>query len=215
MNRQKNVIWAHVVIGGLLLATLGACSNDEPAATTGTPAPSNASSTDAAPIAGSSNSSAPSTSASTAPAASSASAPAASTGAVSAPKPLAASKPLASGTIAPDKPIPAEDVKAKPAPEKSVKVVAGGLTESQYGTMKERLKAAKELADGGKIPEAKAAFVEFAGEWDTAKAELKTKAAAKHDVIEAAVKAVDAAGDDKTKLPKAISDLASAIDKAK
>ncbi len=211
MNCRKNVIWANVVIGGLLLATLGACSNDEPAATTGTPAPSNASSTDAAPITGSSTSSSPSTSASTAASA----APAASTGAVSAPKPLAASKPLASGTIAPDKPLPAEDVKVKPAPEKSPKIVAGGLTESQMGTMKERLKAAKELAASGKIPEAKAAYIEFAGEWDNAKAELKTKAAAKHDAIEAAVKAVDAAGDDKTKLPKAISDLATAVDKAK
>jgi hypothetical protein len=218
MNRRKNIIWANVVIGGLILSTLGACSNDEPAATTGTPAPSNASSTDAAPIAGASV--APSTSASSAPdskASTPAESKAASTSAASAIKPLAATKPLVAGTIAPDKPLPAEDVKAKPVAETpKPALVQGGLSESQIKTMKTMLDDAKKAVDAGKMDDAKAKFDEFAGgPWTDAAKELKTKSAPKHDDVDKAIKAVDAAGADKAKFAKALAEVSTAIDKSK
>jgi hypothetical protein len=225
MNRRKNLIWANVLVGGLFLAALGGCSNDEPAATTGTPAPSNASSTDAAPIAGSSTASSPAAS------------PDAKdskdkdkdkkgdgdksktdTDKPAAPKPNAPTKPLVAGEVKPDKPLPAEDVKAKPEPEKPKALVQGGLSESQINTMKAQLDDAKKDLAAGKVEDAKNKFNEFAGDggpWSIASKDLKPKSAEKNSAIEAAIKAVDAAGNDKEKLTKALNDLSTAIDKAK
>jgi hypothetical protein len=210
MNRRKNVILANLLVGGLLLGTLSACNNDEPAAT-GTPAPSTAAAPDAAPIAGASASASPSGSA--APSASAAP----KTGDAAPIKPKEPLKPLVAGTVAPDKPIPAEDIKPKVADEKpKPALVLGGLSEGQMKTMKTMLDDAKKAVDAGKMDEAKSKFDEFAGgPWTEAAKELKTKSAPKHDDIDKAIKAVDAAGADKAKFGKALADVVAAVDKAK
>jgi hypothetical protein len=217
MERRKNVIWANVLVGGLLLVTLSACNNDEPAAT-GTPAPTVAAAPDAAPIAGAT------------PAASTTPSPGASpedpkskekdkpkdNSTASAPKPLAATKPLVAGEIKPDKPLPEKDIEVK-ASEKP-KPAQGGLSESQLKSMKTALDDAKKEADAGKIDDAMAKYNEFAGgTWPEAEKELKTKAADKHGAIEAAIKIADEAGKtkDKAKLSKALTDLLAAVEKAK
>ncbi len=219
MKRRKNVIWANLVVGGLLLATLSACNNDEPAAT-GTPAPTVAAAPDAAPITGTTPS--PATTAS----------PGASSTAetkekdkpkdnsvASAPKPLAPTKPLEKGEVKEDKPLPAEDVKAKPVPEKpKPALIQGGLSESQMKAMKTMLDDAKKDADAGKLDEAIGKYNEFPdGPWKEAASELKTKAADKHTAIEAAIKIADEASKakDKAKFTKALTDLLAAVEKAK
>jgi hypothetical protein len=211
MNRRKNVIWANVLVGGLLLATLSACNNDEPAAT-GTPAPTVAAAPDAAPISGAT----PSPSISAAPGA----APAETkdkpkdNSPVSAPKPLAASKPLEKGEIKEDKPLPPKDVEPK-APEKP-KPELGGLSKSQMEAMKVMLDDTKKSLDAGKMEDAKSKFGEFAGgPWEDAAKELKTKAATKHDEIAKAIKSVDDAGVDKGKFSKGLTDVIAALEKAK
>jgi hypothetical protein len=223
MNCRKNVMWASFLVGGLLLA--GGCSNDEPAASTGTPAPSNASSADAAPIAGASVAPSPSADAKDLKSAdkdkSKADGDKSKTNSdkSTAPKPIAPSKPLAAGEVKPDKPLPAEDVKVKPEPEKTKPaLVQGGLSESQINTMKTQLEDAKKDLAAGKVEDAKSKFNEFAGDggsWSIASKELKPKSAEKNSAIEAAIKAVDASGNDKDKLSKALNDLTTAIDKAK
>ncbi len=213
MERRKNVIWANVLVGGLLLATLSACNNDEPAAT-GTPAPV-AAAPDAAPIAGATP--APSTSAGSSPAdTKEKDKPKDSGSTASAPKPLAATKPLVAGEIKPDKPLPEKDIEAK-APEKP-KPVQGGLSESNVKAMKTMLDDAKKDADAGKLDEAIGKYNEFPdGPWKEAAGELKTKAADKHTAIEAAIKAADEAAKskDKAKFTKALTDLLAAVEKAK
>lgn len=238
MNFQKNVIWTNLLIGGLLLITLGACSNDEPAASN-IPAVSVA--PEAAPIAGTTSSTAsPSPTASIVAAApekennkvadkskdkapenskdnSKDKAPD-STVVALAPKPLTASKALVAGEVKPDKPLPVEDVKAKPVPETpKAALVQGGLSEGQMKTMKTMLEDAKKAADSGTMEDASKKFDEFFGPWDDAAKELKTKAAGKHDAVAAAVKIADEAGKskDKAKFSKALADLSMAIDKAK
>jgi hypothetical protein len=219
MERRKNVIWTNVLVGGLLLATLSACNNDEPSATTGTPAPTVAAAPDAAPIAGTTPS--PSTSASpgAAPTATKEKdKPKDNSTTAAAPKPLAATKPLEKGEVKEDKPLPAEDVKAKPLPEIKPALVQGGLSESQLKAMKTALDDAKKEADAGKIDDAITKYNEFAGgTWPEAEKELKTKAADKHGAIEAAIKVADEAGKtkDKAKLSKALTDLLAAVEKAK
>jgi hypothetical protein len=224
MNLQKNVLWTNLLISGLLLITLGACSNDEPAVSN-IPAVSAAS--EAAPIPGD-------TSATTSPTASIvAAAPEKekdkapdkskdkapdSTVVALAPKPLTASKPLVAGEVKPDKPLPVEDVKAKPVAETpKPALVQGGLSEGQMKTMKTMLEDAKKAADSGTMEDAGKKFDEFFGPWDDAAKELKTKASGKHDAVAAAVKAADEAGKskDKAKFSKALADLSIAIDKAK
>ncbi len=218
MQRRKNVVWASFLVSGLLLATLSACNNDEPAATTGTPAP--AAAPEAAPITGATPS----------PTALSPEVSSTETknkekdkpkdnSTVTAPKPLAATKPLEKGEIKEDKPLPAEDVKVKPIPEKpKPALVQGGLSESQLKAMKTALDDAKKEADAGKIDDAVTKYNEFAGgTWPEAEKELKTKSADKHGAIEAAIKVADEAGKskDKAKLSKALTDLLAAVEKAK
>jgi hypothetical protein len=217
MERRKNVIWANVLVGGLLLATLSACNNDEPAAT-GTPAPTVAAAPDAAPIAGAT------------PAATTTPSPGSSpadtknkekdkpkdNSTASAPKPLAATKPLVAGEIKPDKPVPEKDVEVK-VPEKP-KPAQGGLSESNVKAMKTMLDDAKKDADAGKLDEAIGKYNEFPdGPWKVAADELKTKAADKHGAIEAAIKIADEASKakDKAKFSKALTDLLAAVEKAK
>jgi hypothetical protein len=218
MNRRKNMIWANLLVGGLLLTTISACNNDEPAATN-TPTPSSATAPEAAPIAGAS----PETSSS----------PGASTVAkekekekekpkdttvAAAPKPLAATKPLVAGEVKPDKPLPPKDIEAKPLPETpKPALVQGGLSEGQMKTMKTMLDDAKKAADTGTVDDAVSKFNEFFGPWDEAAKELKTKAADKHSAIEAAIKIADEASKakDKAKLSKALTDLLAAVEKAK
>lgn len=228
MNRRKNVIWANLLVGGLLLTTISACNNDEPAASN-TPAPSAAAAPEAAPIAGATPEASPSPGAS----------PAAKdkdkekekdkdkskekdkpkdTTVAAAPKPLAASKPLVAGEIKPDKPLPPKDIEAKPVPETpKPALVQGGLSEGQMKTMKTMLDDAKKAADTGSVDDAIGKFNEFFGPWDEAAKELKTKAADKHGAIEAAIKVADEASKakDKAKLSKAITDLLAAVEKAK
>jgi hypothetical protein len=220
MNRRKNVIWANVVVGGLLLTTMNACNSDEPAAT-GTPAPTVAAAPDAAPIAGTTPS--PSTSAS--PGAS----PAETknkekdkpkdNSTAAAPKPLPPSKPLEKGEIKEDKPLPPKDIEPKAVPDKpKPALVQGGLSESQMKAMKTMLDDAKKDADAGKIDEAIGKYNEFPdGPWKEAAGELKTKAADKHGAIEAAIKIADEASKakDKAKFSKALTDLLAAVEKAK
>jgi hypothetical protein len=224
MNRRKNVIWANLLVGGLLLTTISACNNDEPAASN-TPTPSIAAAPEAAPIAGATPDASPS---------SGASSPAKDkekekekskekdkpkdTTVATAPKPLAASKPLVAGEVKPDKPLPPKDIEAKPVPETpKPALVQGGLSESQMKTMKTMLDDAKKAADTGSVEDAVGKFNEFFGPWDEAAKELKTKAADKHSAIEAAIKVADEAGKakDKAKLSKAITDLLAAVEKAK
>jgi hypothetical protein len=216
MERRKNVIWANVLVGGLLLATLSACNNDEPAAT-GTPAPTVAAAPDAAPIAGTSPS--PSTAASPGASPADTKDKPKDNSTASAPKPLAPTKPLAKGEIKEDKPLPAEDVKVKPVPEKpKPALVQGGLSESQLKAMKTMLDDAKKDADAGKLDEAIGKYNEFPdGPWKEAASELKTKAADKHTAIEAAIKTADEASKskDKAKFSKALTDLLAAVEKAK
>jgi hypothetical protein len=218
MERRKNVIWANLLVGGLLLATLSACNNDEPAAT-GTPAPTVAAAPDAAPIAGASPS--PSTTASpgSSPADTKDKEKDKSKDNASAPKPLAATKPLEKGEIKEDKPLPPKDIEPKAVPDKpKPALIQGGLSESQMKTMKSALEEAKKEADAGKIDDAMNKYNEFAGgTWPEAEKELKTKAADKHGAIEAAIKIADEAGKakDKAKLSKALTDLLAAVEKAK
>jgi hypothetical protein len=222
MNRQKNVIWANLLVGGLLLITISACNNDEPAASS-TPTSSSAAAPEAAPIAGATPDASPSPSASS-PAKDSAKEKEKSkekdkpkdTTVATAPKPLAASKPLVAGEVKPDKPLPPKDIEAKPVPE-TPKPVQGGLSESQMKTMKTMLDDAKKAADTGSVDDAVSKFNEFFGPWDEAAKELKTKAADKHGAIETAIKVADEAGKakDKAKLSKAITDLLLAVEKAK
>ncbi len=218
MNRRKNVIWANLLVGGLLLTTISACNNDEPSASN-TPASSGAAVPEAAPIAGATPEASPSPGASS-PAkdiAKEKDKPKDTTVAV-APKPLAASKPLVAGEIKPDKPLPPKDIEAKPVPETpKPALVQGGLSEGQMKTMKTMLDDAKKAADTGTIDDAVSKFNEFFGPWDEAAKELKTKAADKHSAIEAAIKVADEAGKakDKAKLSKAITDLLAAVEKAK
>jgi hypothetical protein len=222
MNRRKNVIWANFLVGGLLLATLGACNSDEPAAT-GTPAPTVAAAPDAAPIAGTTPS--PSTSAS----------PGASpteiknkdkdkekpkdNSTASAPKPLPPSKPLEKGEIKEDKPLPPKDIEPKAVADKpKPALIQGGLSESQMKAMKTMLDDAKKDAESGKLDEAIGKYNEFPdGPWKEAAGELKTKAADKHSAIEAAIKIADEASKakDKAKFSKALTDLLAAVEKAK
>jgi hypothetical protein len=218
MNRRKNVIWVNILVGGLLLATLSACNSDEPAATTGTPTPTMASAPDAAPIAGATPSPSASTGASPAETKNKEKDKPKDNSTASAPKPLPPSKPLEKGEIKADKPLPAEDVKAKPVPETpKPALVQGGLSESQLKAMKTMLDDAKKAADTGSIDDAVGKFNEFFGPWDEAAKELKTKAADKHGAIEAAIKVADEAGKakDKAKLSKALTDLLAAVEKAK
>jgi hypothetical protein len=218
MNRRKNVIWANLLVGGLLLTTISACNNDEPSASN-TPASSGAAVPEATPIAGATPEASPSPGASS-PAkdiAKEKDKPKDTTVAV-APKPLAASKPLVAGEIKPDKPLPPKDIEAKPVPETpKPALVQGGLSEGQMKTMKTMLDDAKKAADTGTIDDAVSKFNEFFGPWDEAAKELKTKAADKHSAIEAAIKVADEAGKakDKVKLSKAITDLLAAVEKAK
>ncbi len=213
MERRKNVIWVNVLVSGLLLASLSACNSDEPAAT-GTPAPTVAAAPDAAPIAGTAPS--PTTSAETSPAETK---DKKADTIATAPKPLAATKPLEKGEIKPDKPLPVEDVKVKPVPEKpKAALVQGGLSESQLKSMKTALDDAKKETDAGKIDEAITKYNEFAGgTWPEAEKELKTKSADKHSAIEAAIKTADEASKakDKAKFSKALTDLLAAVEKAK
>jgi hypothetical protein len=224
MNRQKNVIWANLLVSGLLLTTISACNNDEPAASS-TPASSGAAAPEAAPIAGAAPDASPSPSASS-PVKDSAKDKEKDKSkekdkpqdTATAPKPLAASKPLVPGEIKPDKPLPPKDVEAKPVPETPKPALAqGGLSESQMKTMKTMLDDAKKAADTGSVDDAISKFNEFFGPWDEAAKELKTKAADKHGAIEAAIKVADEAGKakDKAKLSKAITDLLTAVEKAK
>jgi hypothetical protein len=216
MNCRKNVIWTSVLVSGLLLTSLSACSNDEPATTTGTPAPGNASSsTDVAPIAGSSNNS-PSPSASSASTTTTASAAPASGTKPVAPAANPATKPLVAGDVKPDVPLPPKDVEVKAPVTLKPTLAQGGLSESQMGTMKGLLKEAKEAADAGKMDDAKNKFNEFVGgSWEEAAKELKTKSASKYESIDKAIKAVDAAIADKAKFSKAVGDLTAVIEKAK
>jgi hypothetical protein len=215
MNRRKNVIWTSLLVSGLLLTSLSACSNDEPATTTGTPAPGNASSsTDVAPIAGASNNS-PSPSASSASTTTASAAPASGTKPV-APAANPATKPLVAGDVKPDVPLPPKDVEVKAPVTLKPTLAQGGLSESQMGTMKGLLKEAKEAADAGKMDDAKNKFNEFVGgSWEEAAKELKTKSASKYESIDKAIKAVDAAIADKAKFSKAVGDLTAVIEKAK
>jgi hypothetical protein len=215
MERRKNVIWANVLVGGLLLATLSACNNDEPAAT-GTPAPTVAAAPDAAPIAGATPATTTTPSPGSSPADSKNKDKPKDNSPVSAPKPLAATKPLEKGEVKEDKPLPPKDIEAK-APEKP-KPAQGGLSESQLKSMKTSLDDAKKEADAGKIDDAMTKYNEFAGgTWPEAEKELKTKSADKHGAIEAAIKIADEAGKakDKAKLSKALADLLAAVEKAK
>jgi hypothetical protein len=215
MERRKNVIWANVLVGGLLLATLSACNNDEPSATTGTPAPTVAAAPDAAPIAGTTPS--PTTSASPTETKGKDDKPKDNSTAT-APKPLPPTKPLAKGEVKEDKPLPPEDVKAKPVPETKPALVQGGLSESQMKAMKTMLDDAKKDADAGKLDEAIGKYNEFPdGPWKEAASELKTKSADKHTAIEAAIKTADEASKakDKAKFSKALTDLLAAVEKAK
>ena len=214
MERRKNVIWANLLVGGLLLATLSACNNDEPAAT-GTPAPTIAAAPDAAPIAGTTPS--PSTTASPG------SSPAADTKEkdkpkdnATAPKPLPPTKPLAAGEIKPDKPLPEKDIEVKVPDKPKPELVQGGLSKSQMDAMKVMLDDTKKSLDAGKMEDAKSKFGEFAGgPWEDAAKELKTKAATKYDEIDKAIKTVDAAGVDKEKFSKGLTEVIAALDKAK
>jgi flagellum-specific peptidoglycan hydrolase FlgJ len=227
MNRQKSVIWANLLVSGLLLTTISACNNDEPAASS-TPTSSSAAAPEAAPIAGATPDASPSPSASS-PVKDSAKdkekdkskekdKPQDTTTVATAPKPLAASKPLVAGEVKPDKPLPPKDIEAKPVPETpKPALVQGGLSESQMKTMKTMLDDAKKAADTGSVDDAVSKFNEFFGPWDEAAKELKTKAADKHGAIETAIKVADEAGKakDKAKLSKAIADLLVAVEKAK
>jgi hypothetical protein len=228
MNRQKNVIWANLLVGGLLLTTISACNNDEPGASS-TPTSSSATAPEAAPIAGATPDASPSPSASS-PVKDSAKEKEKEkdkskekdkpkdTTVATAPKPLAASKPLVAGEVKPDKPLPPKDIEAKPVPETlKPALVQGGLSESQMKTMKTMLDDAKKAADTGSVDDAVGKFNEFFGPWDEAAKELKTKAADKHGAIETAIKVADEAGKakDKAKLSKAIADLLVAVEKAK
>jgi hypothetical protein len=228
MNRQKNVIWANLLVGGLLLTTISACNNDEPAASS-TPTSSSVAAPEAAPIAGATPDASPSPSASS-PVKDNAKDKEKEkekskekdkpkdTTVATAPKPLAASKPLVAGEVKPDKPLPPKDIEAKPVPETpKPALVQGGLSESQMKTMKTMLDDAKKAADTGSVDDAVSKFNEFFGPWDEAAKELKTKAADKHGAIEAAIKVADEAGKakDKAKLSKAITDLLTAVEKAK
>jgi soluble cytochrome b562 len=217
MERWKNVIWANVLVSGLLLVTLSACNSDEPAVTS-TPAPSVAAAPDAAPIVADA-----SPSPGTSPGAASPTKDSPEKGkpkdttVAAAPKPLAATKPLVAGDIKPDKPLPVEDVKVKPVAETpKPELIQGGLSKSQMDAMKVMLDDTKKALDTGKMEDAKAKFGEFAGgPWEEAAKELKTKAATKHDEIDKAIKSVDAAGVDKAKFSKGLAEVIAALDKAK
>lgn len=215
MERRKNVIWANVLVGGLLLATLSACNSDEPAAT-GTPAPTVAAAPDAAPISGATP--APSTTASpgSSPADTKNKDKPKDNSTASAPKPLAPTKPLVAGEIKPDKPLPEKDIEPKAVQTPKPELAQGGLSKSQMDTMKSILDDTKKSLDAGKMEDAKNKFGEFAGgPWEEAAKELKTKAATKHDEIDKAIKAVDAAGVDKEKFSKGLAEVIAALDKAK
>jgi hypothetical protein len=225
MNHRKNVIWVNLlVVGGLLLTTISACNNDEPAASN-TPISSGATAPEAAPIAGATPDASPSPSASS-PTKDSAKDKEKEkekdkpkdTTVAAAPKPLAATKALVAGEIKPDKPLPPKDIEAKPVPETpKTELAQGGLSPGQMKTMKAMLDDAKKAADTGSVEDAVVKFNEFFGPWDEAAKELKTKAADKHGAIEAAIKVADEAGKakDKAKLSKAITDLSAAVEKAK
>ncbi len=222
MNLRKNIIWANLLVGGLLLTTISACNSDEPAASN-TPISSSTAAPEAAPIAGATPDASPSPGASS-PAKDSAKDKEKEkdkpkdTTVAAAPKPLAATKPLVAGEIKPDKPLPPKDIEAKPVPETPKPALAqGGLSEGQMKTMKAMLDDAKKAADTGSVDDAVGKFNEFFGPWDEAAKELKTKAADKHTAIEAAIKVADEAGKakDKAKLSKAITDLLAAVEKAK
>jgi hypothetical protein len=222
MNLRKNIIWANLLVGGLLLTTISACNSDEPAASN-TPISSNTAAPEAAPIAGATPDASPSPGASS-PAKDSAKDKEKEkdkpkdTTVAAAPKPLAATKPLVAGEVKPDKPLPPKDIEAKPVPETPKPALAqGGLSEGQMKTMKAMLDDAKKAADTGSVDDAVGKFNEFFGPWDEAAKELKTKAADKHTAIEAAIKVADEAGKakDKAKLSKAITDLLAAVEKAK
>ncbi len=230
MNRQKNVIWANLLLMGLLLTAISACNSDEPAASSA-PTISSATVPDAAPIIGATPDASPSPSASSLAkekdkeketpkekekdkGKDKSNAPTVAT----APQPLAASKPLVAGEVKPDKPLPPKDIEAKPIPETpKPALVQGGLSESQMKTMKTMLDDARKAADTGSVDDAVIKFNEFFGPWDEAAKELKTKAADKHGAIEAAIKVADEASKakDKAKLSKAITDLLAAVEKAK
>ena len=222
MNRQKNVIWANLLVSGLLLTTISACNNDEPAVGN-IPTPSAAAAPDAAPIAGATPETSPSTSASAKDQdkdkdKSKEKDKPKDTTVATPPKPLAASKPLVPGEVKPDKPLPEKDIVAKQVPETpKLALVQGGLSENQMKTMKTMLDDAKKAADTGSIDDAVSKYNEFFGPWDEASKELKTKAADKHGAIETAIKAADEASKakDKAKLSKAITDLLAAVEKAK
>jgi hypothetical protein len=222
MNLRKNIIWANLLVGGLLLTTISACNSDEPAASN-TPISSSTAAPEAAPIAGATPDASPSPGASS-PAKDSAKDKEKEkdkpkdTTVAAAPKPLAATKPLVAGEVKPDKPLPPKDIEAKPVPETPKPALAqGGLSEGQMKTMKAMLDDAKKAADTGSVDDAVGKFNEFFGPWDEAAKELKTKAADKHTAIEAAIKVADEAGKakDKAKLSKAITDLLAAVEKAK
>jgi hypothetical protein len=225
MNHRKNVIWVNLlVVGGLLLTTISACNNDEPAASN-TPISSGATAPEAAPIAGATPDASPSPSASSPTKDSAkdkekekAKDKPKDTTVAAAPKPLAATKALVAGEIKPDKPLPPKDIEAKPVPETpKTELAQGGLSPGQMKTMKAMLDDAKKAADTGSVEDAVVKFNEFFGPWDEAAKELKTKAADKHGAIEAAIKVADEAGKakDKAKLSKAITDLSAAVEKAK
>jgi hypothetical protein len=226
MNHRKNVIWVNLLAGGLLLTTISACNNDEPAASN-TPISSSATAPEAAPIAGATPDASPSASSPTKDSAKDKEKEKEKekekdkpkdTTVAAAPKPLAATKALVAGEIKPDKPLPPKDIEAKPVPETpKTELAQGGLSPGQMKTMKAMLDDAKKAADTGSIEDAVVKFNEFFGPWDEAAKELKTKAADKHGAIEAAIKVADEAGKakDKAKLSKAITDLSAAVEKAK
>jgi hypothetical protein len=190
MKRRKNVNWVNVLGGGLMLAALTTYINDEPAVAKDYLVPT------ANPTAAKKNK--PKNSHSS---------------------PATARKPLKKGEVREDKPLPAEDITAKPHPGASKpSVVKGGLSESQIKAMKAMLEDAKKDADAERLDEAIGKYNEFAaGPWEEIEKELKTRAADKHSAIEAAIKIADEASKakDKAKFTKALTDLLAAVEKAK
>jgi hypothetical protein len=101
---------------------------------------------------------------------------------------ISESKPLRGGEIKPDKPLPAEDIKATPVEDIPYK----DLSQSQVNVMKAMLQDAKKRAMEGNLSDGIMAFNEFAaGPWEEAAQQLKKRSPNKHKAIDASIKKID------------------------
>jgi hypothetical protein len=103
---------------------------------------------------------------------------------------ILASELLKPGEISPDKPLPAEDVPARPINE-TEPVDGGCLSRSQVRTMKTMLQNARNLATRGKLEDAMNSYNEFVGPWDEVAQNLKRKSPKTHADINARINKID------------------------